>query len=194
MDGSSAPKPPAALESVAGDAVLTTVVVSEAGEITKGSRAGECLGDLGPEIRPSGKVVDRIGVSSESVTLRDASGLYACDNSPGPREADRRWCGKSFGHLHDGSLLDPRLDVGCTTIDGGHVGFIWVQPSTQARYVAVEQPGYSEVYETAGGLPVRVASTSGVEIEGSSASFDITEHDSSGILVRRYTLDAKVAG
>jgi hypothetical protein len=93
-----------------------------------------------------------------------------------------------------GRLRDPRLDILCRTRSGAPVGLVWAQPSTSARYVAVEQPGYSEVYETAGGLPVRISTTSGVQTDDSLATFELSEHDANGDLVRRYRLTARVAG
>jgi hypothetical protein len=74
------------------------------------------------------------------------------------------------------------------------VGFAWVDPSESSRYLVVEQPGYAEVYEVAGDLPIRVTTTRGVRFEGASATFQILEHDAEGRLVRRYTLEAAVAG
>ena len=50
------------------------------------------------------------------------------------------------------------------------------------------------MYEVAGGLPVRVATTSRVDAETSSAVFDISEHDAAGKLLRSYELRAQVAG
>jgi hypothetical protein len=73
------------------------------------------------------------------------------------------------------------------------LGFAWVQPDPGVRYVGVEQPGYVEVYETARGIPVRVT-TSNVEIERSRATFDVSEHASDGRLIRKYRLEANVAG
>jgi hypothetical protein len=60
--------------------------------------------------------------------------------------------------------------------------------------VVAEQPGFVEVYEVAGGLPVRVATTTGVSVEGASVAFELSEHDSRGRRVRRYDLHAVVAG
>ncbi len=74
------------------------------------------------------------------------------------------------------------------------MGFVWVEPSPGTRFVAVAQPEYTEVYDVAGELPVRVATTSGVDAETSSAVFDISEHDASGRLLRTYELRAQVAG
>jgi hypothetical protein len=97
--------------------------------------------------------------------------------------------------LDDGRLQDPRLDIaGCRSATAGAMGFAWVQPDSRTRYVAVEQPGYTEVFETAGGLPVRIATTTGIETDGSTARFDVSEHDASGALVRKYELRAIPAG
>ncbi len=101
--------------------------------------------------------------------------------------------GPLTGKLNSGRLFDPRLDILCGTEDEP-VGFVWVQPAKGSQYVSVEQPGYTEVYEIASGLPVRVATVSGVEYERFRASFDLWEHGSDGRLIRKYTLDAVVAG
>jgi hypothetical protein len=74
------------------------------------------------------------------------------------------------------------------------MGFAWLEPGSDTHYVTVEQPGYVEVYEVAGNLPVRVVTTTGVDLERSQASFRITEHDANGALLRRYVLRAVVAG
>jgi hypothetical protein len=70
---------------------------------------------------------------------------------------------------------------------------LWIEPASTTAYVAVERGAYTEVHPVAGGLPVRVA-TSGVAIEGSSASVTFSEHDRDGRLVRREVLEASVAG
>jgi hypothetical protein len=193
MDGSPAPKISVELEDVA-DPVLTRVAVTDAGQVIPGSAVDACLRRRTRDVGLSARAVERIGVSSESVTLRDGPSLYGCDNSPGSRESDRRWCGGAFGNLYGGHLRDPRLDVGCTTADGEQMGFAWVEPLPQSKYLALEQPGYVEVYEVADGLPVRVSTIAGVEIEGSHATFRISEHDARGRSLRRYVLSAAVAG
>lgn len=194
MDGSRVSRLAVELEDVPDNTVSTKVAVTSAAEIARGSSSDDCLRSKARDAHPAGAIVERIGVSSESVTVRGASGMYGCDNSPGPREADRRWCGGPYGRLYAGHLRDPRLNIGCTTADGAYMGFAWVEPPPDARYVAVEQPGYVEVYEVAGALPVRVATTTDVEIEGSRASFRISEHDAQGKLLKRYVLEAVVAG
>jgi hypothetical protein len=194
MDGTRVSHPSVELEDVDAQPVMTKVALADADAIAPGSSADDCVRTRARDAQPIGEVVERIGVSSESVTLRDASGLHGCDNSPGPREEDRRWCGGSFGNLYGGHLRDPRLGIGCATADGKLMGFAWVEPEPGARYVAVEQPGYTEVYETAGGLPIRIATVTDVDVEGSRASFRVSEHDAQGKLLKRYVLEAAVAG
>jgi hypothetical protein len=184
------------LEGLPAPAVLTSVRLVRVGDIEPGSSSASCLQRDWGGAQPAGRIVERIGVSSETVTFRDRTGdgLYGCDNSAGPREDDRRWCGGAFGRLYSGHLRDPRLDLGCITEGRDVVGFLWVEPNRDARYVVVGQPGYAEVYRAAGDLPVRVATTSGVEVEGSRATFNLSEHDAEGRLLRRYQVEAAVAG
>ncbi len=194
LDGSPVRAPAIDLEAVTDPAVLGEVRVVGVADVEPGSSSDACLRGRARDARPAAALVERVGVSGESVTLRDASGLYACDNASGPREEDRRWCGGAFGALHGGRLRDPRLDIGCLTSDGRLVGFVWVEPVRAVRYVVVAQPGYAETYEVAGGLPVRVSSTAAVDLERARAGFQVSEHDARGRLVRSYRLDAVVAG
>ena len=195
MNGAKAAELTVDLEDVENPAVLTSVTVRRVEEIEGASAVATCLQQDWDD-RPYGPIVMRVGVSGESVTFRNRSrrGLYGCDNSQGAREEDLRWCGGAFGHLDRGHLRDPRLDMGaCTTREGGLLGFAWIEPGSGAKYVVVQQPGYAEVYEVGGGLPVRVT-TSDVEIEGSRATFELSEHDANGRAIRRYRVDARVAG
>ena len=140
-------------------------------------------------------IVERVGVESSSITFDSASGLHGCDGGEGPREAGREWCGIAFGILTRGRLDDPRLDVtGCRTASGAPLGFVWVYAGPRTRYVAVVQEGYAEVYEPAGRVPIRIATSAGVEVDGSRAIFRVSEHDGRGHLLRRYELDAVPAG
>jgi len=192
LDGSKAVTPAVQLEGV-DDAILTEVRVVAPTE-RRGTRSASCLARRW-SAHPSGPSVERIGVTTESVTFSEANdrGIFGCSHSAGPQDSKRRWCGGAYGRLYDGSLRDPRLDILCGTTEDP-VGFVWVTPAPRARYVSVEQPGYAEVYEVAGGLPVRVATVNGVDYDRSAAHFDITEHDASGELLREYELEAFVAG
>jgi hypothetical protein len=194
MDGSPRSGPPVALQGVSEPAVLTKMRIVDVSGITPDSLAYDCLRGRASDARPQGRLVERIGVYGESVTFRDRAGLRGCDDSTGSRENDRRWCGGAFGQLRNGSLQDPRLDIVCTTREGKTVGFVWIEPAPETRYVVAEQPGFVEVYEVGGELPVRVATTRGVSVEGASVAFELSEHDSRGRRVRRYDLHAVVAG
>jgi hypothetical protein len=138
---------------------------------------------------PRGGIAVRIGVDGESVTMRDRAGVTACDGTGAPAA----WCGSSFGRLYLGRLRDPRLDIGGCLHAGAPIAFAWIDPGPGTRYVAVVQPGYAEVYEAAGGLPVRVT-TRDVRADSSGASFQFTEHDARGRLLRRAQVDAVPAG
>ena len=196
MDGSAAVEVPVALEGVAGPAILTTVRVTPAARPEPGTAAAACLEGRHRGLTPRGPSVERIGVGSESVTFRDFSdrGVFGCDNSQGPREENRRWCGGPYGVLYSGRLRDPRLSIGCRALDGTPLGFVWIEPEPEAAYVVVQQPGYAVAYEVASELPVRVSTASGVDIEGARASLDVREHAADGSLLRAYPLDAVVAG
>jgi hypothetical protein len=139
-------------------------------------------------------VVARTGVDGKTVTVRTFSGLIACDTTRRGRNESGPWCGSSFGRLYDGRLRDPRLDIGpCTTRDGTPVAFAWIEPDPRVRYLAVADSGYVEVYEVAAGLPTRI-STRNVRADAAGASFEVTEHDARGALLRRLELDAVPAG
>ena len=195
MNGTPATELPVDLEGVERQAVLTSVRVANATDLDGAPRVAACLRHDWKK-RPFGVIVVRVGVSGESVTFRDQSrrGLYGCDNSEGPREEDRSWCGGAFGRLYAGHLRDPRLDLGaCTTRDDRPLGFAWIEPRSDVEYVVVEQRGYAEVYGVAGGLPIRVT-TSDVETEQSRAAFEVSDHRSDGKRIRDYRIEASVAG
>jgi hypothetical protein len=196
LDGSVAVVPSFELEGVEEPAVLTKFRVVQPSARDRAERSTSCLERGRGSARPKGPSVERIGVYSETVTFEEKSGraIFGCDDTAGPREEDRRWCGSAYGQLSGGRLRDPRLDIGCQTEDDGMVGFIWIQPPAGVRYVSVEQPGYVEVYEIGGGLPVRVATRRGVQVERSRATFDLFEHDADGRLLRKHRLEAAVAG
>jgi hypothetical protein len=196
LDGSAAGEAPVELDGVDGRTVLTAATAIPIDAIAPDSAAADCMRDEFAELDAVGSAVIRVGVASESVTFAEASrrGLYGCSNSSGPREENRRWCDGAWGQLFSGRLRDPRLGILCKATNGAYVGFVWIQPAEGVRYVAVEQPEYTEVYETAGGLPIRVATVSGVDVETSSATFAVSEHREDGRRIREYELKAFVAG
>lgn len=184
------------LEGVDGDVVVTSHVLVSTSSLDPESTTGSCLRGNSLENDVGERAIVRTGVATESVTFRDSAGsaVFGCSNSSGPREDDRRWCGGGYGELRSGRLTDPRLSITCSTDEGGSVGFVWVEPAADTRYIAVKQPGYTEVYEVAGDLPVRIATVDGVDVETSSATFEISEHDAEGRRLREETLEAFVAG
>jgi hypothetical protein len=197
IDGTPAERPSAVtLEGIAKDQIATTVNVVDARRVAPATRAAQCL-RRARDHAAVGLMVARVGVNGESVTFRSSSGqsLIACDRAATVSEGRDVWCGIAVGRLEHGRLQDPRLALaGCRTAAADPVAFAWVEPGRATRYVTVGQPGFTEVYRVASGLPVRVTTTSDIDQEGSRASFRITEHDGDGSLVRAYTLNARVAG
>jgi hypothetical protein len=194
LDGSEASAPPVELEEIDGPAVLTKVRLVDAAA-REGTLSASCL-ERGWGLRPTEESVERIGVSGASVTFREAfgRGVFGCDASTDPRESAGRWCGGAYGQLYDGRLRDPRLGLGCRTEDDGAMAFLWVDPGSEARYVAVQQPGYVEVYEVAARLPVRIATTTGLERDPLGVTVEVSEHDSTGRLLVRRRIEAMPAG
>ncbi len=197
IDGTPAARPSAVtLEGIAEDQIATTINVVDARRVAPTTRAAQCL-RRARDHAAVGPLVARVGVNGESVTFRASSGqsLIACDRAAAASEGRHVWCGIAVGRLEHGRLQDPRLDLaGCRNAAADPVAFAWVEPARATQYVTVSQPGFTEVYRVAAGLPVRVTTTSGVDQERSRASFRITEHDGDGRLLRAYTLDARVAG
>lgn len=193
VDGSPAASPPIALEGV-GAAIGTTLHVRNARDSPRRSLEARCVARVLGGSADDRLAVRRVGTLGESVTVGSASGrtVYGCDRTPGGRAASTRACGEALGRRRSGHLLDPRLDLGCTGADGKPIGFAWIDPGARTRYVAVQVDGYAEVYPVASGLPVRVTTRS-VEVAGSRASFDISEHDAHGRALRSYTIEARVA-
>ena len=192
VDESPATEPPVELATIDDPMIATKVDVVEIRHRADGSAAATCLDQSGVDAR-SGQAVTRIGVDGESVTFR-ASGavLHACDGVD--RRNQDRWCGRAYGRLVAGRLTDSRLDLTCTSAGGEPVAFAWVEPSEDARFVAVRRRAFVEVYEVAASLPARVSTSTHIDLEMSAATFEISEHDARGAVLRSYTLAARVAG
>jgi hypothetical protein len=142
-------------------------------------------------------VVERIGVFGESLTFHDRAGrhLYACDGGVDPvGERHEPWCGLSVGRLLNGRLLDPRLDILCRDPKGEPLAYAWVVPVAGSHWIGVDQGSYTELYEVAADLPVRIASTRGVDRAHSRATFEVTHYTVDGKELARGKLEAVVAG
>jgi hypothetical protein len=194
VDGTDSTAPPVRLDAPTPQ-ILTHVTTIGAKQAVAGTAAGECLRSA-REHEALGPVVVRTGVAGISVTFGTASGraLVACDGDHVVRADDGSWCGRAYSRLEGGRLVDPRLDLaGCMTSSGHTIAFAWFTPGRDTAYVAVRQEGYTEAYPTARSLPVRVT-TGDVAPDRSGATFEISEHATSGVLLRSSTLEARVAG
>jgi hypothetical protein len=187
LDGSRATAPKVDLEGVDEPAIATKVDIATPRSIAS------CLGPTGT--RAGGPILRRVGVNGISITFGTASGrgVYACDSSTS-RPGRERWCGRAYGRLQNGALTDPRLDLTCVTEEGNPMAFVWIEPEVGTRYVVVGQDGFVEVYAVAGDLPVRVTTIKDIAEAESAASVDVSEHGRRGMLLRAYTLEARVAG
>jgi hypothetical protein len=163
---------------------------------------GTALGRRFALCRPAGipadvRVVERIGVAAESLTFADRrkQTVYACDGGVDPAgEHHLPWCGGSAGRLVTGQLLDPRLDISCRDRNGKPLAYAWIVPTVGAHWIGVDQGRYTEVYEVLGTLPVRIATSEGVDLARSSAVFLVTQYDSHGKALIKGKIDARVAG
>jgi hypothetical protein len=158
-------------------------------------RLASCL-RAGWSSPPAPPVVQRVGVSGESVTFPSRSGhtVQACDGA-GERASAEPWCGHVFGRPVDARLRDPRLDLGgCRTRDGEPLAFVWVEPGPGTRYVVVDRLHYSEAYAVSEDLPIRVSATEQLDPASSRAVVSVSEHSPTGRVLRRYELEAVVSG
>jgi hypothetical protein len=195
VDGSAARAPSVALDGVSSRQVETKAAALDLRAAATGP-VSRCLATTREHV-PRSPIVRRVGVAGASVTYRTSSGrdLVACDGTDLGADHDLTWCSVALGRMRGERLLDPRLDLAsCTTESDVPVAFAWVEPEPGTRYVAVDDGGFVEVYRVVAGLPVRVAITSGIDLDTSSASFDVSEHDDGGRSLRSYTLHTRVAG
>ena len=158
----------------------------------------DCLAGIDREsVASNATVVERIGVKSRSITFasRDGRRVYACDGGIDPAgERAPPWCGAVVSERERGSVLDPRLDVVCVDDRHDALAYVFVEPVARARWIGVQQNGYVELSEVVAGLPVRVATTRGIDVEGARAVFEVTQYDAQGHELVREMLEAAVAG
>lgn len=139
-------------------------------------------------------LVERIGVVTRSVSYVTTRGhLIGCDRTGVPF-GGRIWCNISAGFLYGRRLRDPRLGILCSNRRGKPVGSIWVNPVRGARWIAVDQGSYTELYPTAAHLPVRVSTARSVNLARASATFVVSQYGAHGRRLSRNTITAHVAG
>lgn len=154
-------------------------------------------GDDRTGVASDAPVVERTGVDDHSITFasRDGSRVYACDGGIDPAgERAPPWCGGVVGERERGRLLDPRLDVVCVDRQHRPLAYAFVEPVARAGWIGVRQDGFVELYDVVAGLPVRVASRRGIDLENARAVFDVTQYDAAGRELVRQELEAAVAG
>jgi hypothetical protein len=175
--------------------VVGRVRVVRAGDL---GRAFVRCGRLGDRrVERNALVVERVAVSGRSLTFTTPNGHALVAYQTAGVASERRlapWCTRSFGLLQRGRLVDSRLDIGCRDRRRRVVAFAWVEPLPRARWIAVDQGAYAELFEVADGMPVRVSSTRGVDLGTSRARFDIAQYTASGRRIARQRLVARVAG
>jgi hypothetical protein len=169
-----------------------------AARVLRHADVDDCLSQVDREaVASDAPVVERVGVEGRSLTFANRHGtmVYACDGGIDPTgERALPWCGAAVGRREQGQLLDPRLDVVCVDRRRQPLAYAFVDPVKNAHWVGVQQDGYVELYELLAGLPVRVATSRGIDLESARAAFEIRQYDSAGRELVRETLEATVAG
>jgi hypothetical protein len=195
VDGTTAADPPAALNGL-DDAVLTRAIVENESDLDLDEYEACAV----PRDGGDRTVVERTGLNGSSLTIESGRLLFGCDKIPDPLTAEDPdlpyggiWCASPNGRLSKGGLNDPRLSL-CPNTNDEYTAFAWVEPQPETKWIVISEARTSEVYEVAASLPVRVATTDGVEPESSRASFDVGEYGADGKKLREYALDAAVAG
>ena len=192
VDGSRASPPSVALDAPTPQ-ISTKATAARISTASPSGLVGRCVATAAEPAR-HGRAIVRVAATGLSVTYRSGSALRACDGDAGS-VTSRRWCGRAYGRLAQGRLLDPRLDLAaCRTPEGAPVAFAWFEPGPRSSYVAVRQPGYAEIYPVVRGLPVRISITTGIDEATSTVRLKVSEHDSAGRMLRSSTFHARVSG
>jgi len=185
-------RPAAELRAVDGSVVAAGRVVD------LDDRADACLPAPAREgVAPDTAAVERVGVDGESLTFanRDGSLVYACDGGIDPAgERAPPWCHTAVGEADRGRVLDARLDIACVDRRYHALAYAFVEPLAGVRWIGVRQDGYVELYEVLGRLPVRVATTQGIDADDARATLDVTQYDAAGRELLHGEMEAAVAG
>jgi len=173
-------------------------VIAPARLVELGDRADAFLSSADRANVPADtRAVERVGVDGESLTFagRDRATVYACDGGVDPAgERSWPWCHTVLGELDHGQVLDPRLDVICSDRRRRPLAYAFVEPVAGARWISVRQDGYVELNEVLGGLPVRVATTRGIDLDNARATFEVTQYDTAGRELVHGEMEVAVAG
>jgi len=116
--------------------------------------------------------------------------IYGCDSTD--LSGQEPYCGFVVGTFENGKPTDPRLSFWCS--ENSPIAFVWVSPTSQAEWVAIDQGDFLEVFPVAQGLPVRIGTRAGISIQGSSIKLEVIEIAADGSEISRTPLEATVAG
>lgn len=173
-------------------------VIAPARVVQVGARADACLTSADQaNVAADTPAVERVGVDGESLTFagRDGAVVYACDGGVDPAgERAPPWCHTVLGQLDHGHVLDPRLDVICRDRRRRSLAYAFVEPVAGARWIGVREDGYVELNEVLGDLPVRVATTSGIDLDNARTTFELMQYDTAGRELVHGEMEAAVAG
>lgn len=173
-------------------------VIARSRVVQLGDRAADCLSAADrANVAADSSAVERVGVDSESLTFagRDGAVVYACDGGVDPAgERKAPWCRAVVGELDHGHVLDPRLDVICRDRRRRPLAYAFVEPAPGARWIGVRQDGYVELFEVLGDLPVRIATTRGIDADNARTMFALTQYDADGGELVHGEMEASVAG
>jgi hypothetical protein len=189
VDGSKPPPLPAPFRSVRQPPfVLTRAAVVPASRVPR-----ECRRYLGRGRVV--KIVERVGIDARTWTVRidgPAAGndsVSGCGLARGPG-GHLAACSAGTGDLRGSAVIDARLGV-CPA--GGHrqIGVGYINPLAAARWIAVEETGYVELFPVVGGVPVQLTTRNS---HGSEATFRITQYSGDGYPLLEATVRTAVAG
>lgn len=198
-DGSTAARIPAALRHHAPRAVLTRERTVPARALDDRGRACVAL-TTGRAPAPAQMFTERVDHYGSSLTFRPAGGRFVigCTSgvyTPGAKgsRGNAAWCGHVVGEIRAGHLVDPRLDIACRTASGAPIGSAWIEPVVKAKWIFVRGHALTQIYPTAGSLPVRVT-TLAADLPTATAVFRVEQYDAEGTRVSEETLRTAVAG
>ena len=193
-DGSVPPPVPAALAELEG-ASMTGVRVVRGLQLEQAPYA-DCI-DRAPG-GPPAIAVERVAASGRTLTFAtdDRQQVVGCDGAAQAREPSGPWCGLAVADwLAGGRLSDGRLNLAnCLSADRSTVAFAWVTPAPRAGWLVVEHDDFREVYEQNGPLPIRVATTDGIDEDTSSVRIPVSSYAEDGTKLADDTVELQVAG
>lgn len=198
-DGSTGARIPAALGRLGHSAVLTTARTISTRALDARARACIAL-TTGRALARGQTFVERVDHFGSSLTFqRHGSpfviGCTSAAHTPGASDVGGKavWCGHVVGEIRAGHLVDPRLDIACRTRTGSPLGSAWIEPVVHAKWIVARGHALTQIYPTAGSLPVRVTTLS-ADLPTATAVFRVEQYDAQGTRVSEETLRTAVAG